>query len=89
MPSRLVKQPNGLYARFSTVVDDFTDYGMTREEVAKMFLDDYRKQAEDHTTEALLYADSHADDWEDALYTIQEMHGKRTANRRIKRILGK
>lgn len=29
---RIVKQPNGLYARFSDIVDDFTDMSMTEEE---------------------------------------------------------
>ena len=29
---RMVVQPNGKYARFSDVVDHFTDYDMTRDE---------------------------------------------------------
>jgi hypothetical protein len=33
MPSRVHRQPNGLYARFSTIVDDFTDVNLTREEM--------------------------------------------------------
>lgn len=32
---RIVAQPNGLYARFSDVVDDFTNINMTREEALK------------------------------------------------------
>lgn len=32
----IVKQPNGLYARHSTVVDCITDYNMTREEYINM-----------------------------------------------------
>ena len=32
MPRRIVRQPNGLYAEFSTIVDTFTYINMTREE---------------------------------------------------------
>lgn len=32
MPWWILKQPNGTYARFSTVVDDFTHMNMTRDE---------------------------------------------------------
>lgn len=31
MAWRFCQQPNGLYARFSEVVDDFTDFDLTRE----------------------------------------------------------
>lgn len=31
MPSFYLKQPNGKYARFSTIVDDFTAMGLTRD----------------------------------------------------------
>lgn len=33
MPSWIVKQPDGKYARFSTIVDDFISYDLTREDV--------------------------------------------------------
>lgn len=36
MPSRIVKQPNGLYACFSTIVDNFTAYGMTQTEAYEL-----------------------------------------------------
>ena len=32
MPRRIVRQPNGLYAEFSTIVDAFTILNMTEEE---------------------------------------------------------
>lgn len=32
MPRRIVRQPNGLYAEFSTIVDTFTVINMTEEE---------------------------------------------------------
>lgn len=33
MPSRVVRQPNGLWALFSTVVEDFTVYNATEAEL--------------------------------------------------------
>lgn len=36
MAWRIVRQPDGLYARFSEVVDDFTDVGMTRDEAYEL-----------------------------------------------------
>lgn len=35
MAWRIVKQPNGLYARFSDIVDHFTHYNMDRETAIK------------------------------------------------------
>lgn len=36
MAWRIVKQPNGLFARFSDVVDDFTHYDMTEAEALEV-----------------------------------------------------
>lgn len=36
MAWRMVVQPNGCYARWSDVVDDFTAYDMTREEAVEL-----------------------------------------------------
>jgi len=37
MPAYIVKQPSGLFARFSTVVDDFTHGRLTEAEARKLF----------------------------------------------------
>lgn len=36
MPARIVRQPNGLLARFSSVVDAFTHYDMSAEEAVEV-----------------------------------------------------
>jgi hypothetical protein len=36
MAWRIIKQPNGQYARFSEVVDNFTDYDLTRAEAVEL-----------------------------------------------------
>ena len=33
---RIIQQPNGRYARFSEVVDNFTDYDLTRPEAVEL-----------------------------------------------------
>lgn len=41
MGVRAVVQPNGLFARFSEVVDHFTDINMTKQEATELFRNKY------------------------------------------------
>lgn len=41
MANRAVKQPNGLYARFSDILDNFTHINLTREELLGIYRDEY------------------------------------------------
>lgn len=50
MPAYIIKQPNGLYCRYSTIVDDITDCNMTK--------DDYINLATEHARENIEW------DWE-------------------------
>ena len=45
MGAFIVKQPNGLYCRFSTVVDCPTDWNMTEEDYVEMCVERAREQA--------------------------------------------
>ena len=36
---RIIKQPNGFYARFSEIVDEFTDWNMTEQEAFELCSD--------------------------------------------------
>lgn len=47
MGSFICKQPNGLYCRFSTVVDTVTDYNMTTEDYIEMCAERAREEARD------------------------------------------
>lgn len=47
MPGFICKQPNGLYCRFSTVVDCPTDWNMTKEEYINMCIEKAREEAQD------------------------------------------
>lgn len=72
MAWRIVKQPNGKYARFSEVVDDFTDYDMTSMEAL-----DLCEKLAGKETGAVKFARSHVGPsrFEEAIETIREVHG--------------
>jgi hypothetical protein len=44
MPAFYFKQPNGLFGRFSTVVDCPTDYNCTKEELIEDAVETYRQE---------------------------------------------
>ena len=90
---RLVKQPNGLYARFSEIVDDFTDYDMDRQEafetcrdlagvnVANQKIDSADKELDDRDQpREPLYR------FNDCIETIGIVHGKKEAAERRKQL---
>lgn len=45
MGAFISKQPNGLFCRFSTVVDTVTDYNMTEDEYIEMCAEKAREEA--------------------------------------------
>lgn len=53
MGAFIVKQPNGLYCRFSTVVDCPTDWNMTEEDYVEMCAERAREQAREDLTRHL------------------------------------
>jgi hypothetical protein len=54
MPSRFVLQPNGRLARFSTVVDHFTHYNLTKDEAIELAREHMgRQEAEDKVERGL------------------------------------
>lgn len=75
MAWRIVKQPNGKYARFSEVVDDFTHYDMTREQALEL-CQEYLGRADSETKVA--NADNASDRFTEALDIIQTIHGEPT-----------
>jgi len=87
MSSRAVKQPNGLYARFSTIVDDFTHYNATREELWTIFRDEGGIDCANGKMERAdkdLSVDGSTGRFEEALKTIEICHGKDIAVKRRK-----
>jgi len=50
MGMRLIKQPNGLYARFSTICGEFSSYNQTLQEI----IEEVREEAADEAEENIL-----------------------------------
>lgn len=86
MPTRLVRQPNGLYAEFSTVVDHFTAVEMTRAEAIEWGRTERTLSAADAIAkvdradadlndEGKPYSDDGLGRWCDSLHTILLIHG--------------
>ena len=92
MAWRIVKQPNGLLARFSDIVDDFTHMNMTEAEaleVCREYLGILEAQkkvlagVEDWKPWTNGVKGSGLDRWNDSIKTISNIHGKDAAEQRL------
>lgn len=78
MPWAIVKQPNGLYARFSTISDNFTHLNMSRTGAlacAAHYLSKFCPTAEGTVQNAEKRTPEDEYSWEDCVETIHEIHG--------------
>lgn len=84
---RFVRQPSGLYARFSEIVDHFTHMNLTEEEVIEVCLDNGCSIGEAHVKLARAIDDlkpfsteegSGLDRWNHCLSIIERVHGEET-----------
>lgn len=86
MPNRAVLQPNGRWAIFSSIVDHFTAYDGTRDEILNVFREEFRAAA-DRNAEGKLKrgeereAKNPGADFTDAIQSIANVHGFDTADR--------
>lgn len=86
MPSRFVLQPNGLLARFSTIVDNFTYANLTKEQAIKVAREDMGRAAAEAKVERGLkdelpwqngvYGDGTAR-WNEACRIVKLIHGEK------------
>jgi hypothetical protein len=90
MAWRIVKQPNGLLARFSDVVDNFTDLNMTDEEALVLcrehlgIADAQQKVlagVQDWKPWTHNIPGSGLGRWNDCLETIKNVHGKKAVRK--------
>lgn len=98
MPRCIVKQPNGLYAIWSTIVDDFIIYDATAEDAIWESLEDIHMQNYPGGRDALRRdicrefenikqtgrAWKWAPNFEESIITVRELHGKALADEREK-----
>jgi len=92
MAWRIVKQPNGLFARFSDIVDDFTHMNMSESEAFVVCKEEgcgeyeafnkMKSGKEDHIPWTTTPG-SGLDRWKDSIDTIKSCHGKKIMKERI------
>lgn len=85
MAWRMVVQPNGKYARFSEVVDNFTDYDMTREEAFVLCRD---AAGVDVAKYKLDQAEKNPERFAEEIAWIKEVHGEQEAESVRKELSG-
>ncbi len=76
---RIVKQPDGLYARFADPVDNFTHYNMTREEAVELcreYLGRVESEEKVANADKDINWDGTVGRWQDSLRTIRVIHGE-------------
>lgn len=78
MANRAVKQPNGLYARFSDIVDHFTHIHLTREELIEIYVEEAGRNV---ALGKLERADQNLHRFQDEIDTIRWVHGPLEADR--------
>ena len=95
MAWRIVKQPNGKLARFSDIVDDFTDMNMTEDEAFDLCrhylgVEDSKRKVRAGVEDWIPWTVETPGDgttrWIDSIETILDVHGSDTAQNR--RVLG-
>jgi len=82
MGQQIIQQPNGLYAIFSSVVDDFIVYDATPDELVNEFLERERHNIKQHVSrivDALERGEKpyhqFTMNWEMAINVVREIHG--------------
>jgi hypothetical protein len=84
MAWRIVKQPNGLLARFSEVVDHFTHYDMTFDEAFDLCLEEWGMPKGEAFAKVARGANAKTPSrWDDAVETIRVIHGDDEAEKTI------
>ena len=95
MAWRIVKQPNGLLARFSDIVDNFTDINMTKAEALEYCTKEMGEVAaiekvnagiKDYKPWTHNSVGSGHDRWDDCLKTIIRVHGQKEVDELLKEI---
>lgn len=83
MAWRFVVQPNGLLARFSDVVDDFTDYDMTHMDAVRLCIREHGMSSVDAYEKVGRGITAGMSRWPNEIKTIRAVHGDAVAQKRI------
>jgi hypothetical protein len=82
MARRIIKQPNGLYAEWSTIVDDFVSFDCTPEDIIQDWIENEAKEIRKRVEQVVKELDEggkpyfqFTDSFEDCIKRIKEVHG--------------
>ena len=84
MARTVIKQPNGNYAVFSTVIDDFIMVNATKQEIIDADIEEARERINEKYDEMFKYFDkdehapvylNHHMTWEEAMERVVDIHG--------------
>ena len=96
MGKQIIKQPNGLYAIWSSIVDDFIYYDCVREDLIEAFVEEAKKDIERNVDNILEKLRSGKKPYyqftktlEEAIVTVRDVHGAREASKIRKLLCGK
>jgi hypothetical protein len=85
MSQQIIKQPDGKYAVWSTVVDDIILYDATAKELINYFGKKAERQARRETAELIAKIETSKNpyhqfivSWDECLNTIKKTHGKKS-----------
>ena len=83
MGQQIVRQPNGKYCLFSSVVDSVTHYNMSAEEIVEVWIEDAQKEYERKVKKITEQLDAggkpycqFTKTYEECIETIKEVHGE-------------
>ncbi len=82
MAWRIIAQPNGRFARFSSIVDDVTDYDLTRDEAVALCMQEHGMNQQDAEAKVQRGIDAGRSRFDEAMRRIAERHGKARAQAR-------
>jgi len=95
MGQQIIKQPNGKYCLFSTIVDNITYYDLTQEEIVETWTESAKKGFERKVKIILEKLEAGKKpyyqftmDFEEVIETIEVSHGRAEANK-IRKLIKK
>lgn len=95
MSRQIIKQPNGKYCIFSSVVDNIISYNMNKEDIIEKYVDDFRKVATKEVAETIESIEAgkkpyyqFTKTFDQMIETIKNIYGHDEANE-IKNLLNK
>lgn len=93
MARQIIKQPNGKFCIFSSIVDNVTYYHMEEQDIINAWVEESKKDIEENVKKIIQALNEgkkpyyqNTMDYQEMIKTIKNIHGKRGVNKIIKHI---